>query len=70
MPSTYTIRPQLPQSRSTPDTHSALVAGLPARLPSSQSVQSRQGEGTTFTLKLPVEHETLADPSHTHGPAR
>jgi len=36
----------------------------------SISVQSRPGEGTTFTLRLPVEHETLADPSHTHGPAR
>lgn len=36
----------------------------------SISVQSRVGEGTTFTLRLPVEHETLADPSHTHGPAR
>jgi two-component system NtrC family sensor kinase len=36
----------------------------------SISVQSRAGEGTTFTLRLPVEHETLADPSHTHGPAR
>ena len=28
------------------------------------------GEGTTFTIRLPVYHETLADPSHTHGPAR
>jgi len=36
----------------------------------SISVHSRVGEGTTFTLRLPVEHETLADPSHTHGPAR
>jgi signal transduction histidine kinase/pSer/pThr/pTyr-binding forkhead associated (FHA) protein len=36
----------------------------------SISVQSKLGEGTTFTLRLPVEHETLADPSHTHGPAR
>lgn len=36
----------------------------------SISVQSRVGEGTTFTLRLPVEHETLSDPSHTHGPAR
>jgi two-component system NtrC family sensor kinase len=36
----------------------------------SISVTSRPGEGTTFTLRLPVEHETLADPSHTHGPAR
>jgi signal transduction histidine kinase len=36
----------------------------------SIDVQSRPGEGTTFTIRLPVEHETLADPSHTHGPAR
>jgi signal transduction histidine kinase len=36
----------------------------------SISVQSRIGEGTTFTIRLPVEHATLADPSHTHGPAR
>jgi len=36
----------------------------------SISVQSRAGEGTIFTIRLPVEHETLADPSHTHGPAR
>ncbi len=36
----------------------------------SISVQSRPGEGTTFTIRLPVEHETLSDPSHTHGPAR
>jgi signal transduction histidine kinase len=36
----------------------------------SISVQSRQGEGTVFTIRLPAEHENLADPSHTHGPAR
>jgi signal transduction histidine kinase/pSer/pThr/pTyr-binding forkhead associated (FHA) protein len=36
----------------------------------SISVQSKLGEGTTFTLRLPVEHSRLADPSHTHGPAR
>jgi two-component system NtrC family sensor kinase len=36
----------------------------------SISVQSKSGEGTIFTIRLPVEHETLADPSHTHGPAR
>jgi two-component system NtrC family sensor kinase len=36
----------------------------------SISVQSRPGEGSTFTMRLPVEHETLTDPSHTHGPAR
>jgi signal transduction histidine kinase len=34
------------------------------------SVQSKVGEGTTFTIRLPVEHSRLADPSHTHGPAR
>jgi K+-sensing histidine kinase KdpD len=33
-------------------------------------VQSKPGEGTTFTIRLPVYHETLSDPSHTHGPAR
>jgi signal transduction histidine kinase len=33
-------------------------------------VQSRPGEGTTFTMRLPAEHAALADPSHTHGPAR
>lgn len=27
-------------------------------------------EGTTFTVKLPAYHEDIADPSHTHGPAR
>ena len=36
----------------------------------SISVQSKVGEGTTFTIRLPVEHSRLADPSHTHGPAR
>ncbi|MGH7179149.1 MAG: sensor histidine kinase, partial [Tepidisphaeraceae bacterium] len=34
------------------------------------TVKSAPGEGTTFTIKLPVYHETLSDPSHTHGPAR
>jgi two-component system, NtrC family, sensor kinase len=34
------------------------------------SVKSAPGEGTTFTLRLPVWHEKLSDPSHTHGPAR
>jgi two-component system NtrC family sensor kinase len=32
-------------------------------------VQSRPGE-TVFTVRLPVEHAKIADPSHTHGPAR
>jgi two-component system NtrC family sensor kinase len=27
-------------------------------------------EGTTFTVKLPAYHENIADPAHTHGPAR
>jgi len=27
-------------------------------------------EGTTFTVRLPAYHENIADPSHTHGPAR
>lgn len=32
------------------------------------SAQSRVGEGTTFTVRIPVRH--IADPSTTHGPAR
>jgi len=36
----------------------------------SISVKSAPGEGTTFTVRLPVYHENLADPSQTHGPAR
>jgi signal transduction histidine kinase len=36
----------------------------------SISVKSAAGEGTTFTVRLPAYHETLSDPSHTHGPAR
>jgi two-component system, NtrC family, sensor kinase len=36
----------------------------------SISVKSAPGEGTTFTVRLPVYHESLADPSQTHGPAR
>ncbi len=36
----------------------------------SISVRSAPGEGTTFTVRLPVYHETLNDPSHTHGPPR
>jgi len=36
----------------------------------SISVKSSPGEGTTFTVRLPAYHETLSDPSHTHGPAR
>src|SRR3954452_17353601 len=34
------------------------------------TVKSQQGQGTTFTIQLPVYHENIADPSHTHGPAR
>ena len=33
------------------------------------AVRSAEGEGTTFTIHLPVVHENLADPSQTHGPA-
>jgi signal transduction histidine kinase/pSer/pThr/pTyr-binding forkhead associated (FHA) protein len=36
----------------------------------SITVRSAPGEGTTFTIRLPAYHETLSDPSHTHGPAR
>lgn len=36
----------------------------------SISVRSAPKQGTTFTIRLPVFHETLNDPSHTHGPAR
>ncbi len=36
----------------------------------SISVKSSPDNGTTFTLRLPAYHETLSDPSHTHGPAR
>ena len=33
-------------------------------------VKSTEGEGTVFTIRLPVLHMEMADPSHTHGPAR
>ncbi len=36
----------------------------------SISVRSTEGEGTTFTIRLPVFHLTMGDPSHTHGPAK
>jgi len=36
----------------------------------SISVKSKQGEGTVFTIRLPVFSATMSDPSHTHGPAR
>ena len=36
----------------------------------SISVKSTPGEGTTFTVRLPVYAQALTDPSQTHGPAR
>ena len=36
----------------------------------SISVKSAPGEGTTFTVRLPVYHDGLLDPSQTHGPTR
>jgi signal transduction histidine kinase len=36
----------------------------------SISVKSALGEGTTFTIHLPVYAPTMGDPSHTHGPAK
>jgi signal transduction histidine kinase len=33
------------------------------------SVKSAPNEGTTFTVRLPVYHESIADPSQTHGPS-
>jgi len=36
----------------------------------SIAVRSIPEEGSTFTIRLPVVHENLADPSQTHGPAR
>jgi two-component system NtrC family sensor kinase len=36
----------------------------------SISVQSKLGEGTTFTVRLPVYAKTGNDPSQTHGPKR
>lgn len=35
----------------------------------SIAVHSSPGEGTTFTVRLPVYHENIADPSQTHGPS-
>ena len=32
------------------------------------SVKSKKGEGSTFTIRLPVFAATMSDPSHTHGP--
>jgi signal transduction histidine kinase len=36
----------------------------------SISVKSAPGEGTAFTVRLPVYHDGVPDPSQTHGPAR
>jgi signal transduction histidine kinase/pSer/pThr/pTyr-binding forkhead associated (FHA) protein len=36
----------------------------------SISLRSTPEEGTTFTVRLPVYHEGIADPSQTHGPGR
>ena len=36
----------------------------------SISVRSAPGEGTTFTVRLPVYHNGVPDPSQTHGPTR
>jgi signal transduction histidine kinase len=33
-------------------------------------VKSKDREGTTFTIRLPVHQGAIADPSHTHGPAK
>lgn len=33
------------------------------------TAESKAGEGTTFTIRLPTQHVNLADASHTHGPA-
>ena len=34
------------------------------------SVRSTPGEGTTFSIRLPVYNQNIADPSQTIGPAR
>ncbi len=36
----------------------------------SISVKSKQGEGSTFTVRIPVYAESLGDPAQTHGPKR
>jgi signal transduction histidine kinase len=36
----------------------------------SISVKSAPGEGTAFTVRLPVYHDGVPDPSQTHGPTR
>lgn len=35
----------------------------------SITVRSTPKEGTTFTIKLPIQHASLTDPTQTHGPA-
>jgi signal transduction histidine kinase len=34
------------------------------------AARSSPGEGTTFTIRLPVDTAAVFDASHTHGPAR
>ena len=34
----------------------------------SITATSTPGQGTSFKIRLPVYHETLSDPAHTHGP--
>ena len=34
----------------------------------SITATSTPGQGTSFKIRLPVIHETLSDPAHTHGP--
>ncbi len=36
----------------------------------SITAASTPGQGTSFKIRLPVYHETLSDPAHTHGPPR
>ncbi len=36
----------------------------------SIGVRSKPGEGTVFTIRLPVYAQSMADPSQTHGPAK
>jgi len=36
----------------------------------SITATSTPGQGTSFKIRLPVYHETLSDPAHTHGPPR
>ncbi len=36
----------------------------------SITATSTPGQGTSFKIRLPVYHETLSDPAHTHGPPK